>query len=241
VITGSAAEVLVEVRSGSAAELHDDVGTLEPDLITVRWCVPSRPAIVLGSRQAPDVLDSDRCRAAGIEVVRRRSGGGAVLVDPGSSIWFDILVPLPNPTITDDLRASMITVGRWWSGALDTVLTPSAGTGFVVHEGPVIADEWGELVCFAGLGPGEITWRGAKLVGLSQRRTRALARFQSQIHLDDPTDAVRSLLSTSPPDAPRRPAVVAEVSSMGGTRRLDELAVDLLDAVARSIAGAPIA
>ena len=33
-------------------------------------------------------------------------------------------------------------------------------------------------VCFAGLGPGEVTVDGRKVVGISQRRTRAWARFQ---------------------------------------------------------------
>lgn len=241
VITGPDAEVVVEVRSRGAAELHDDVGAVERGRVTVRWCVPSRPAIVLGSRQSPDVVDGDRCRAAGVEIVRRRSGGGVVLVDPASAIWLDVLVPLPHPSITDDLRASMVTVGRWWSAALDAVLTPSAGDRFVVHDGPVIADEWGDLVCFSGLGPGEITWRGSKLIGLSQRRTRSLARFQSQIHLTDPTDMVLSLLAGVPPGAPQRPAVAAEVSAPGGVRSLDDLAESLLTAVARSVVAAPIA
>jgi lipoate-protein ligase A len=33
-------------------------------------------------------------------------------------------------------------------------------------------------VCFAGLGPGEVTIAGVKVVGMSQRRTRAGALFQ---------------------------------------------------------------
>jgi hypothetical protein len=44
---------------------------------------------------------------------------------------------------------------------------------------------WGQLVCFAGLGPGEVTagLGGAKVVGISQRRTRAGARFQCAVPL----------------------------------------------------------
>jgi hypothetical protein len=36
-------------------------------------------------------------------------------------------------------------------------------------------------VCFAGLGPGEVTRNGAKVVGISQRRTRHAARFQCAV------------------------------------------------------------
>jgi hypothetical protein len=35
-----------------------------------------------------------------------------------------------------------------------------------------------DVVCFAGLGPGEVTIGGRKAVGISQRRTREAARFQ---------------------------------------------------------------
>lgn len=37
------------------------------------------------------------------------------------------------------------------------------------------------VVCFAGLAPGEVTVDGAKVVGISQRRTRAGARFQCSV------------------------------------------------------------
>ena len=46
------------------------------------------------------------------------------------------------------------------------------------HKGPMRTDRWSRLVCFAGLGPGEVTVDGRKVVGISQRRTRAGARFQ---------------------------------------------------------------
>jgi lipoate-protein ligase A len=42
----------------------------------------------------------------------------------------------------------------------------------------MVRTEWSDLVCFAGLGPGEVTVDGLKVVGISQRRTRDAARFQ---------------------------------------------------------------
>ena len=41
---------------------------------------------------------------------------------------------------------------------------------------------WSRKVCFGGLGPGEVTVDGHKLVGISQRRTRDGARFQCVVH-----------------------------------------------------------
>ena len=39
----------------------------------------------------------------------------------------------------------------------------------------------GPVVCFAGTGPGEVLVAGRKVVGISQRRTRAGARFQCSV------------------------------------------------------------
>jgi lipoate-protein ligase A len=50
--------------------------------------------------------------------------------------------------------------------------------GAVVHDGPTRSSPWSATVCFAGLGPGEVTVGGAKVVGISQRRSRAGALFQ---------------------------------------------------------------
>ncbi|OWY62056.1 hypothetical protein B7486_60470, partial [cyanobacterium TDX16] len=51
------------------------------------------PALVLGSRQGDGVVAAGPAQAAGVEVVRRRSGGGAVLLQPDASLWVDLVVP----------------------------------------------------------------------------------------------------------------------------------------------------
>ena len=48
---------------------------------------------MIGSAQPASDFDAERLAAAGIELVRRRSGGGAVLVAPGSQVWLDVFVP----------------------------------------------------------------------------------------------------------------------------------------------------
>jgi lipoate-protein ligase A len=75
----------------------------------------------------------------------------------------------------DDVRSSMHWVGNVWLDALTQV----GMEGCRVHEGPMTGGALGELVCFAGVGPGEVVHAsGAKLVGIAQRRTREHARFQ---------------------------------------------------------------
>lgn len=137
---------------------------------------PERPALVLGSTQDPAVADAAACAAAGVEVVRRRSGGGAVLLDPGRVLWVDLVLGRGDPLWDDDVGRAPAWVGRAWSAALAAV-EPGADPP-TVHEGGLVRTRWSDLVCFAGLGPGEVVRGGRKVVGVSQRRTRAGARFQ---------------------------------------------------------------
>jgi len=128
--------------------------------------VPTVPAVVLGSTQAAPP------GPAGIEVVRRRSGGGAVLVAPDDPLWVDVDLPVGDGLWSDDVGRSFSWLGAAWAEALG---------GGVVHEGPFEPGRWGRTVCFAGRGPGEVFVDGAKVVGLAQRRTRAGARFQCAV------------------------------------------------------------
>lgn len=172
--------VVIERRRGTAAELHgaDPFAEGGPPGPTFWVCDVTAPAIVLGSRQQPDVLDLDACRASGYEVAKRRSGGGAVLLRPGAVCWIDIIVP--NGIAPDDVRGSMIWIGQIWRDAL--VSLGADADGLTVHEGAMTCTPWSNLVCFAGLGPGEVVAAGGKLVGLSQRRTRHGIRIQCQAH-----------------------------------------------------------
>lgn len=149
------------------------------------------PALVLGSAQREDVVDRAACDAAGVEVVRRRSGGGAVLVEPGGLVWVDVEVPRGDPLWDDDVGRATWWLGACWAGALADL-----GLGDLqVHRGGLVRTTWSDLVCFAGLGPGELTdASGAKALGISQRRTRAGARFQCAVPLRWEPERLATLL-----------------------------------------------
>lgn len=169
-----------------------------------------RPALVLGSAQPDAVADAAACAAAGVEVVRRRSGGGAVLLDPGAVVWVDVEVPRDDPRWDDDVGRAAWWVGEWLRVALD---------GASVHEGGLERGRWGDVVCFAGRGPGEVLdARGRKLAGMSQRRTRAGARFQCAVPLRWEPERLAGLLALD-----------------DGSR--DRLVRDVADAVAPAAAG----
>ncbi len=135
---------------------------------------PTRPALVLGSTQRREVVDTRACEERGIEVVQRRSGGGSVLVEPDALLWVDVVVPAGDPLWDDDVGRASAWLTRCWADALAEL-----GVSANQHEGPMARSPLSDLVCFAGRAPGELVGPGgAKLVGVAQRRTRVAARFQ---------------------------------------------------------------
>lgn len=164
--------------------------------------------MVLGSTQRPEVIDETRAEAAGVEVVRRRSGGGAVWLAPGVVTWVDVLLPADDPLWDDDVSRSATWLGRRWVEALDDL----GVVGAAVHDGPMVRSAHSDLICFAGMAPGEVIVDGAKVVGISQRRTRAGARFQCAVlHEWDPWPLV-DLLAIAPADRAR---IATETASAG--------------------------
>lgn len=155
----------------------------------VWWNRLTESALVLGSTQrATEVVDDAACIAAEVDVVRRRSGGGAVLLIPGQVVWFDVIIPNDRSDLLGgDVHAPML----WLGERLARVLAPLAD-GEITVKGPgMVSTPWSPLICFDGFGPGEVLVNGQKLVGISQRRTRAASRLQCcWYRSQDPTQLV---------------------------------------------------
>ncbi|HEX6417523.1 MAG TPA: hypothetical protein VFZ77_03475 [Acidimicrobiales bacterium] len=172
-MTAAAGWQVRRLRAG-AGVLHAEPLPAEP--VRAAWVLEAtRPALVLGSTQGEHLVDGDAARVRGAEVVRRRSGGGVVWVDPATTAWVDIVLPAGDPLWDDDVGRAARWVGRAWQAAL-----AESGVGPTdVHEGPLACGPLGRLVCFGTVGAGEVTTPDRrKVVGISQRRTRAAARFQ---------------------------------------------------------------
>ena len=174
------------LHRGSEALLAPGSGLARPLLRVLK---ARRDAVVLGSSQPYEHLDARRVAAAGLEVVRRRSGGAAVLVGPAHGLWVDLLVPSTSTAWRADVSHAAWWVGERWAEALSVsgVACVESGAGVATGNGRgslevwragIARRAWSDRVCFAGLGPGEVTLDGQKLVGMSQRRTRQAALFQ---------------------------------------------------------------
>jgi lipoate-protein ligase A len=145
------------------------------------------PAIVLGSRQTETELNIDSCEKTNVEIVRRRSGGGMVFLSPGKQVWLDVVIPKNDPLWIDDVGQASWWLGEVWLDAIKSLASAHALQAHV-HRENLSMGEHGDLVCFSGVGPGEVMGVDAegelkKIVGISQRRTQESARFQCTVYL----------------------------------------------------------
>ena len=142
--------------AGSADELHhrDTVETQR----TVTLCRVRGAALVLGSTH---LLECGLVRHASTFTpsLARASPGDRPRQDP---LW------------EPDVGRSFWWLGQAWADAITALGVP----GPDVHRSPPVATAWSSWVCFAGVGPGEVTVGHRKVVGMAQRRTRAGALFQ---------------------------------------------------------------
>ena len=148
---------------------------------SVTVCVPRRPAIVLGSHQDESDVDVDIARRLGVDVARRRSGGGAVWLHPDDSVWIDVWVPRADPVWVDDVAISGLFLGDAFAAALVATGAVPPGAATVVR-GAFAPGEHGHVICFAGEAPGEVVGPDGKIVGVSQRRDRHGARLQCVLY-----------------------------------------------------------
>ena len=182
-----------------------------PAVRSVVFCDVADTAVVAGR--------AARLPEATVDVVRRGSGGNGVWVAPGEFVWADVVIPRADPLWDDDVNRATWWVGEAWVRALRSLGVEGE---LVVHHGPVVCRRWCDHVCFAGIGPGEVTLGEQKLVGISQRRTRDAALFQCAALLWwDPAPLVEALglpaaavddllpMAASIPGAPTAAAVEA--------------------------------
>jgi lipoate---protein ligase len=177
----------------------------------------SRHLIVLGSTQHEDVV----ALKTEVPAVRRRGGGGAVYVDPASTIWIDLWIPASDPNHRDDVKQAMVVIGR----LVETALSHRGVSGT-----KVLGPEHRALptaLCFAGTGPGEVMAGADKLVGLTAWRGREGSLFQSAMYRTMPP-RLRSMLVISDQEPDEQ---IATAQSIGlGDLDGDTLATELRDA-----------
>ena len=131
-----------------------------PTLRLFRW----KPwAISLGHNQSAGELDAARCAADGIDIVRRPTGGRAIL--HAEELTYSVVMSAGRRSVLQVYNEISIALVRGLAlYGVDVSLQKSQ---------PDFAREYrssSSIPCFASSARYEIEWRGRKLVGSAQRR-----------------------------------------------------------------------
>lgn len=168
----------------------------------------ARTALVLGSAQPDATVDHDACARDGVEVLRRGSGGGAVLCDPGL-LEVDVALSAGHPLLETDVTESYRFLGEAWVAALATL--GIRGRLVTVDEARGASDAHravARVACYAGLSPYEVVDdEGGKLVGICQRRRRGAALLQCGLACGLPPGEVARYVRVDGRQLPPAPVV----------------------------------
>jgi lipoate-protein ligase A len=185
---------------------------------TLRFYAWDRPSISLGYFQrAEDVVDLDRCRDAGVPVVTRTTGGGAVYHD--QEVTYSLAAPSPHPHFPPTISGTFASVARALAAGLAELgVTVDVRTADRV--GPTAARR--APLCFDSTSRHEITLDGRKLIGSAQRRWKTAFLQHGSIRLADRLSVAARWFRTPNEEHPSS----AHRTDPGGTERIAGLNTD---------------
>jgi lipoate-protein ligase A len=181
-------------------------GTAPP---TVRFYEWAPPCLSLGHFQSFDVVNRDGCRALGVEVVRRPTGGRAILHD--RELTYSVALPLrllgeDRGLLSSYHRLSLaLERGLRHLGA-PVCLAPESAAQTVPDQGPI---------CFDRPSAHEILLHGRKLVGSAQVRRATAILQHGSILIEPRLDRLRSCLRLPNGEASRVEDGVAGLAEVG--------------------------
>ena len=139
-----------------------DAGRSAPVLRLYRW---SPPCLSLGFSQPYEAADAGFCAAHGVDVVRRPTGGRAVLHH--LELTYAVAAPLGQGAFTQDLQAAYRTICGALVAGLRAVGVPAELSGAPANG---LIKPTQAIPCFVGPAAGEVVAGGRKLVGSAMRR-----------------------------------------------------------------------
>lgn len=191
--SGESADLQLAAGDGMLAT----VGSEASSTPLLRWYSMQPAALILGIGQQLAEFDLDACRAAGLRLHRRASGGTAVLVEP-DQLMLDIVLPPTHRLARPDVTESYRWLGEVWVLAL-------ARLGLAAHlittsEARADTQMLAALMrraCYGGRSPYEVLVEGRKVVGLAQVRRRTGSLLQVGIYTHWSAQRLVNLLAIS--------------------------------------------
>ncbi|HEX7102275.1 MAG TPA: hypothetical protein VF201_06490 [Nitrolancea sp.] len=195
--------------------------------------------MLLGAGQPASAVDHEACERFAIPLLRRMSGGTAVLHDE-HTISLQLTLPAGHPLVSDDIHRNF----RWFSEFLMIALERLGIEANWIPLDRARAEQAPpglEGVCYSTLAPYEIAVAGRKLIGHGQmRRVRATALQAMVYRVFEPSQTVRLLRGGGRSDQELEQDLAERVtdlrSASGRDIAMDEY-VDAIIGVAESIFG----
>jgi lipoate-protein ligase A len=153
---------------------------------TVRFYSWSAPTVSIGHGQSwIGVVDREECGRLGVSVVRRPTGGRAVL--HGREFTYSVTAPVVGPplalygAVCDALVGGLRRLGVKAARVRPRLVGSTSSTA--------------RAACFASFSREEVEVEGRKLVGSAQRRTRGCVLQQGSMPIDDPVPAMSKVFA----------------------------------------------
>ena len=230
--TSDSWRLLVDAAAGGAWNMAVDevlldgvaAGTTPPTLRFYEWMPP---CLSLGYFQPFDVVDVDGCRALGIEVVRRPTGGRAILHD--RELTYSVALPASllghdGGVLPSYYRLSLALQDGLSGLGVPATLAPES-VGSSGQHGPV---------CFDRPSAHEILLNGRKLVGSAQMRRGGGLLQHGSILIEPRIDKLTACLRL--PDGTNSRSIDTGVAGLAelGVTDATQIAATLAAAFARS-------
>ncbi len=184
------------------------------------------PAIIMGCSQRPDDHQHQRAEQEGLPIMRRGSGGGAVLAGPWM-LSITLFIPAEHPVGKLDIIRIFGWLEQIWSRALLEAGVPCKGVDKpLIERSKEIASRNGvEWACYASLSHGEVVSPdGRKLVGLAQIRKRKGIALVSGLHLQScDWRALCHVVTDDTRQAPVLESLNSDAEQLSGTPAADLL------------------
>jgi lipoate-protein ligase A len=196
-------------------------GDCPPTLRFYRWFPP---CLSLGYFQPLEVVDLSACRALGVDIVRRPTGGRAILHD--RELTYSIALPVAVLGEDAGILPSYYRISRALQAGLqalgvETSMAPVAAARASEEHGPI---------CFDRPSAHEILLQGRKLVGSAQVRRAAAILQHGSILIEPRIERLVACLRPAATVADDIEATVIGLSAVGIDR-----ADDLVAAIVRGV------
>jgi lipoate-protein ligase A len=201
----SEARLLIDGPLAGATNMARDESLLEtralPTLRFYRW---AKPTLSLGYFQHAADLPLDAVRARGGEVVRRSTGGKAILHE--HELTYSLCAPEVG-ALAGGPAAAMSAIHEAWASEL----ARQAGAEVRLrHEGPMHSDIMGSAWCFEDSSPLDLAMEGRKLLGSAARRRHGWILFHGSLVLEHPQETPGIAALGREPDVAALTSVMAK-------------------------------